>query len=288
MTSGTLKAGTPVDRALWFVESHFAQAIGLDDIAAAGGLSRSEMSRAFRRLTGVTLSAYLRGRRLTHAAGVLVAGADSVAQVALACGYGSHEAFARAFRAAFGLTPAALRERASLDGLALTGPVRGVADGQAPILSYRFVRTPALRVAGVRERLARGGHAGIPAIWQRFHDEIGALGIKGMVEAYGVLSGIQAGSDGFDYLAAVAVAESAEIPPGLASARLPAGRYAVFPHRGHVASIAETAIAVIGDWLPKSGLRAAGPPDFIERYAADFDPWTGWGGMDIWVPVGDA
>lgn len=285
MSRQGLRAGVPVDRALWFVESHFAQPIGLDDIAAAGGLSRSEMSRAFRRETGVALSAYLRGRRLSEAAKELARGAASVAEVALACGYGSHEAFGRALRAAFGMTPAELRQRASLDGLMLTGPVRGTADGKRPILSYRFVRTPARRIVGVRERLRPGGYAGIPAMWQRFHAEIGTLGVEGMVEAFGVLSDIQPGDEGFDYLAGIEVAPGTEVPRGLAAISIPARRWAVFPHSGHVATIAETAMSVIAGWLPASGLSVAGPPDFMERYAADFDPWTGLGGMEIWVPV---
>ena len=70
-----LRLGAPVDLALWFVESHFAGAIGLDDIAAAGGLSRSEMSRAFHRRAGVPLSAYLRGRRLSEGAKAMAGGA---------------------------------------------------------------------------------------------------------------------------------------------------------------------------------------------------------------------
>jgi AraC family transcriptional regulator len=280
-----LEVGSPTDRALWFVESHFAQALGLDEIAEAGGLSRSEMSRAFRRETGIALSAYLRGRRLTEAAKALAAGAASVTEVALACGYGSHEAFGRAFRAEFRMTPAELRRRASLDGLALTAPVRGASNRGAPILSYRFLHGAPLRIAGVKEHLPPHGYPGIPAIWQRFHAEIGVLGIGERVEAFGVVSIARPAGEGFDYLAGVEVKETVDIPRNLATVRIPAQRYAVFPHRGHVAELKATALGVIAEWLPKSRLAASGPPDFIERYAADFDPWTGRGGIEIWVPI---
>ena len=43
---------TPVGRALWFIESHFAGDISLDEIANAGGVSRYHMSRAFAVATG--------------------------------------------------------------------------------------------------------------------------------------------------------------------------------------------------------------------------------------------
>jgi AraC family transcriptional regulator len=37
-------------------------------------------------------------------------------------------------------------------------------------------------------------------------------------------------------------------------------------------------------WLPASGLRAADAPNF-ERYDEKFDPLTGNGGLEIWLPV---
>ena len=57
-----------VDKALWFIESHFAQDIGLDDIAAIAGVSRFQLVRAFGYATGTSVMRYVRGRRLTEAA----------------------------------------------------------------------------------------------------------------------------------------------------------------------------------------------------------------------------
>src|SRR5262245_16872676 len=91
----------PIARALWYIESHFAEEITLDDVAAVAGVSRYHLSRTFGLATGSGLMAYVRGRRLSEAAKALAAGAPDILGVALDWGYGSHEAFSRAFREQF-------------------------------------------------------------------------------------------------------------------------------------------------------------------------------------------
>lgn len=58
----------------------------------------------------------------------------------------------------------------------------------------------------------------------------------------------------------------------------------MFTHAGHVASIRRTVNTIWNQWLPASGLKAADAPNF-ERYGETFDPATGNGGFEIWVPV---
>ena len=76
----------PVGKALWFIESHFAGDITLEEIAEAGGVSRFYMSRAFGTVTGHSAMRYVRGRRLTEAAKALAAGASDILSVALEAG----------------------------------------------------------------------------------------------------------------------------------------------------------------------------------------------------------
>ena len=70
--------------------------------------------------------------------------------------------------------------------------------------------------------------------------------------------------------------------------RLAPARYAVFPHRGHVLKLSETIDAVFFGWLPESGQKARGDaetPAFLERYSEEFNPRTGMGGMEMWIPL---
>jgi AraC family transcriptional regulator len=99
----------PVGKALWYIESHFAGDIALDEIANVSGVSRFYLSRAFGAATGRSAMRYVRGRRLTEAARSLAAGVSDILSVALDAGYGYHEAFTRAFADQFGLTPESVR-----------------------------------------------------------------------------------------------------------------------------------------------------------------------------------
>src|SRR5665811_2453814 len=104
----------PAQKALWFIESHLADELTLDEIAAIGGVSRFHMVRAFAAATGLSVMRYVRARRLTEAARALAGGAPDILSLALEADYGSHEAFTRAFRDQFGITPEALRKSACL------------------------------------------------------------------------------------------------------------------------------------------------------------------------------
>jgi AraC family transcriptional regulator len=97
----------PAERALWFIESHFARDISLDDVAAIGGVTRYHMTRAFAAATGLPVMAYAKVRRLSEAAKVLAKGAPDILAVAVDAGYGSHEAFTSRLPRSFGVNTAA-------------------------------------------------------------------------------------------------------------------------------------------------------------------------------------
>jgi AraC family transcriptional regulator len=58
----------------------------------------------------------------------------------------------------------------------------------------------------------------------------------------------------------------------------------VFKHSGHISTIRSTWNAVWNQWFPQSGYEALDAPDF-ERYGEEFDPDSGDGGLEIWIPV---
>src|ERR1700710_881424 len=113
----------PAQKALWFIESHLASPLTLDEIAGVGGISRFHMVRAFAAATGLSVMRYVRARRLSEAARALAGGAPDILSVALEADYGSHEAFTRAFREHFGVTPETVRGSAPPDNLQLQEPI---------------------------------------------------------------------------------------------------------------------------------------------------------------------
>ena len=277
-----------IGRALWYIESHFGEPFTLDDVAHVSGLSRFHLARTFAAMVGQPVLAYARGRRLSEAARLLADGAPDILQVALAVGYGSHEAFTRAFREQFGLTPELTRARRSLDSLQLTEPLR-MPDTTDKISSPdRLASTGPMLFAGIRKYLRFEERGSIPAMWQAFGPHVGSIPGEIFGASYGLCLGPADGKDdcGFDYMPSVNVRSLDDLPEGLAGVRIAGREWAVFRHNEHVSSIGVTCAAA-GDWLAQSGRAPPdGPMQMIERYGPEFDPHTGNGGCEVWVPLG--
>jgi AraC family transcriptional regulator len=273
----------PVEKALWLIENRFASDLSLDEIARGAGASRFHMSHAFGLATGRSLMRYVRGRRLTEAARSLATGAPDILAIALDAGYGSHEAFTRAFRDYFGVTPETVRAQRRLDNLALVEPIRMDANLIVDLEPPRFEAGKAMLIAGLGARYTFETNEGIPAQWQSFAPHLGHISGQVGPTTYGVCcNGDDQGS--FEYIAGVEVANFADLPDDFARVRIPAQRYAVFSHRKHISAIRGTVYTIWNKWLPESGHQLADAPNF-ERYGRDFDPKTGTGVVEIWLPL---
>jgi AraC family transcriptional regulator len=273
----------PVQKALWFVESHFAEPITLEAVAQAGGVSRHHLSRAFVAAFGSSVMRHVRGRRLSEAARTLAGGAPDILSVALEAGYDSHEAFTRAFRDQFGTTPERVRAGGCVHHLALVEPIKMNEDINPNLTPPRFEDGKTLLIAGLGARYNHQTMAGIPAQWQRFAPHIGHIAGQTGNATYGVVCNND-GEGNIEYITGVEVTDFDDLPADFARIRIPAHRYAVFTHPGHVSTIRQTWNTIWGQWLPDSGLEAADAPDF-ERYGPSFDPQSGAGGFEIWLPV---
>ncbi len=113
MKQVVLKQVQPV---LAFAAAHLDEDVSLTALAGQAGLSAFHLHRVFSAATGETPKQFTLRLRLGRAAALLLSTGDSVLNVALACGFQSHEAFCRAFRRRFATTPSAYRERGFAGG----------------------------------------------------------------------------------------------------------------------------------------------------------------------------
>jgi AraC family transcriptional regulator len=147
----------------------------------------------------------------------------------------------------------------------------------------RFERTKEMLLAGLRGSYTIETRGKIPAQWERFAPSIGKVpGQIGEI-CYGVCWNMSP-ERGFDYLSGVQVTDTKGLPSEFATVRLAAREYAVFAHRDHVSAIDHTLDKIWREWVPQAGLKVASAPCF-ERYGKEFDPQTGMGGMEIWIPL---
>jgi len=150
----------------------------------------------------------------------------------------------------------------------------------------RFENGKALVLAGLRSRYTTETMNGIPAQWERFAPHIGKIPGQVGHAAYGACWNF---AGGIEYLTGVEVSSSSGIPGEFNVVDIPAQKYAVFPHREHVSKLHETLDAIGSIWLPESGHEVArgtaDAPNFFERYSEEFDPRTGMGGIEVWIPI---
>lgn len=96
-------------RARDLADARYFEALSVDDLARAAGLSRAHFSREFRRAFGESPHAYLLTRRLERAAALLRTTDNSVAEICLAVGLQSIGSFTTSFTRTYGKSPTEYR-----------------------------------------------------------------------------------------------------------------------------------------------------------------------------------
>ncbi len=289
-------------RVLEYVDSHLDQTLELADLAEVAHFSAFHFHRLFAAWMGETLGEYLRRRRLEVAATRLLAQpAVPVLNIALSVGFGSTEAFARAFKTRFGCTATEWREREAKRRDSNPDQL-GSNPGQAQkllqdddetshpkaevIMKVKIIERQPTRVAYMRHIGPYG--APIADFWKNtVYPWMFSNNLIGLAR-YGV------SHDDPDITAPEKCRYDAcvEVPPdfnpgsNVFMTSLPGGRYAATRFVGTAHEVVAVWSALLRDWLPASGFQLDARP-FIEYYPTDgkFDPQTGAFECDLLVPV---
>jgi AraC family transcriptional regulator len=279
---------TPVAKAIWFIEAHIPRAMSLDEVAAFAGVSPYHLAHAFARVAGTSVMSYARRRRLALAAQALAApAAPNILTIALDHGYQSHEAFTRAFRAEFGMAPEEARH--TLPTLQPKLQERLIMQTQTTyaLAEPRVETYGPFSTAGLTQRYTAATNHAIPQQWQTFAPYLGHVpGQRPDSGSLGVCYDFNPDDGSFAYLSAVELQGATAVDAPLCRVDLPKARYLVFTIATHISTVGAAWAAIYNDWLPKSGLKIAAAPTF-EFYDGRFDPMTGNGGFEIWIPLAD-
>jgi AraC-like DNA-binding protein/predicted transcriptional regulator YdeE len=269
-----------IQRGVDFAEAHLDEEVALAAIARAGGLSQWHFQRIFKSMTQETLKGYLRARRMALALERLVETELRVIDIAVLAGFESAEAFARAFKHAFGISPIAYRKlgnrrmfvsKARLDGDMLVH-VRGNVT-----LEPELVRQPAMTLVGCSTHFfgadSDKNNIGerLPPLWQSFLPRRLEVANARPDVCFGVLQQERDDGDRLAYLAGVEVSALGPLPPGMVAIEIPAAIYARFEHRGRAAAVDRTVSYAYATWLLNSGRRHTYGPD-LEIYDGRYRP----------------
>ncbi|WP_433721004.1 AraC family transcriptional regulator [Actinoplanes sp. CA-051413] len=282
-----------LNRLVDLVEQHLTGELDVTATARELGTTEYHLRRVFSSLAGMPLSEYVRRRRMTVAAAEVVRGEDDLLAIAVRHGYGSTEAFGRAFRAVHGAGPGDVRRHG---GPLRTQPqlrFRLTVEGSIS-MDTRIVDRPAFRLAGHAARVPLL-HRGVnPHIQQHIaglppeeHGRLKALGNtepEGLLQVTDDLDPDSAEGSELTYLHGVAVSDDTAVPEDLDAIRVPAGRWAVFRTAGpHPQALQETWAATATEWFPSNPWRLRPGPSIVavlER-AEDFSTAT----CELWLPV---
>jgi AraC family transcriptional regulator len=274
------------------VEAHLGEDLDVDAIASAMGTTGYHARRMFSSLAGMPLSEYVRRRRMSVAAADVI-GDEDLLTIAVRYGYGSTEAFGRAFRAVHGVGHGDVRR----DG----GPLRNwpqlrfrlTVEGSAP-MDARITERPAFRLIGHAARVPLI-HEGVnphiqdhiaslpPAEHERLK-KLSSTEPAGLLQVSGDVDPDYAEGSELTYLHGVAVDDEAAVPDDLDAIAVPAGAWAVFRTSGeHPAALQSAWAQTATEWFPSNPWRLRPGPSIVavlER-SPDFRTAT----CELWLPV---
>ncbi|HEX2981234.1 MAG TPA: helix-turn-helix domain-containing protein, partial [Anaerolineaceae bacterium] len=222
-----------LNRALAYIEEHLSEEIDFKQVERLAVCSEYHFRRMFSSLAGVSLSEYIRRRRLTLAALDLMNSGARVIDLALNYGYSSPDAFTRAFTSLHGITPAEARSTGqtlkAYPRMTFQIIVRGAVE-----MNYRIVEKQAFQIVGLMQRVPliyQGVNPAISKMWESLDEAtIAALKALSNVEPRGMISASTNFSEGrldggeLDHY--IGVATTLEAPESLACLAVPASTWA--------------------------------------------------------------
>lgn len=215
-----------MNQAIGYIEENIAGEISYGQAARIACCSTFHFQRMFAYIAGMSLSEYIRRRRMTAAAFELQTTDAKVIDLALKYGYDSPTAFNRAFRSVHGIAPSgARREGASLTAfprISFTISIKG--DAQ---MNYKIVTKDAFRIVGVKVHLnmkAEECFEKVPQFWQETVQSDIVPGICSLMDQppYGLL-GVSTCMDGEEMDYYIAVSTQKEAPAGMEEYLVSAG-----------------------------------------------------------------
>ncbi|MCX4539281.1 AraC family transcriptional regulator [Streptomyces sp. NBC_01565] len=279
-----------LNQSLEYIERRLDQQVEVAEMARIAATSEYHLRRMFSALAGMPLSEYVRRRRLTVAGAEVLGGRESLLEIAVRYGYGSGEAFARAFRAMHGIGPGEARRI----GAALVSQprlsFRLTVEGSSS-MRYRVVDRPDFNVVGLKARvpLVHAGPnqaiidfvRGIDPQMLGLLESLSDQEPQGIVAVCDDLDPSRAEGTELDYYHGVITSSAAA--DGTTALPVPAGAWAVFTTSGPAPqAIQELWRDVFTQWFPSNPYRGRPGPEMLRvRLSSDKTEAD----AELWLPV---
>ncbi|MGM7722994.1 AraC family transcriptional regulator [Metabacillus sp. Hm71] len=280
------------NNAMSYVEENLTNAIDYKEVARLALCSEYHFKRMFSFLAGITLSEYIRRRRLTLAAFELRDSSIKVIDVAVKYGYNSPDSFARAFQNLHGLTPSEVRNNShplkAYPRMTFQLSIKGGSS-----MNYRIEEKEGFNIVGLKKRVPiifNGVNPEIAKMWESLDEEkISQLKSLSNVKPVGLLSASANFSEGrmeekgeLDHY--IGVATTKECPTNLAKLEVSASTWAVFEVVGPFPDTLQNIWGrIYSEWFPSSNFELNEGPEILWNENKDVTSPTFK--SEIWIPV---
>jgi AraC family transcriptional regulator len=281
-----------MNKALHYIEANLTEEIDFQEAARRAYCSEYHFKRMFSFLAGVSLSEYIRRRRLTLAALELTNSHVRIIDLAIKYGYSSPDSFTRAFQSLHGITPTDAKNNGQLlkafPRMSFQLTIKGGSE-----MNYRIEEKEVFRVIGIKKRVPivfHGVNQEIASMWKSLTEErITTLKSLSNVEPFGLLSASTNFSEGrmeekgeLDHY--IGVATSNECPANLSQLEVPALTWAVFEAVGPFpAALQEIWGRIYSEWFPSTNYEQAEGPEILWNKHKDVTSPNFR--SEIWIPI---
>ncbi len=275
-----------VTQMIEYIESNLTQPLSVELVCKRGEMSSWQSQRVFRAVVGDSIGNYIRGRRLTLASQMIRSNPEHrLLDIAIEFQFGSHEAFTRAFKAHFGITPADFRRTAKTIRTRMKPKLnrdRIVRISSGISKNPSLVRLPRRSFIGMVTQINSplgvdsDFDKTIPLHWLEFNRRRCQISGRKRGIGYGICLFPSDDMDGetLSYLAAAEVGRISEIPEGMISLEMEEQEYAAFETQGDPETCHTTSDYIYGIWLPQSEYQRARGHDYevFDRHYRLKDP----------------
>lgn len=282
-----------MNEALQYIEEHLAAEIDEKELERITGTSIHHFRRMFSFLTGMTLTAYIRNRKLSNATFDLLRDNVSVTDTAFRYGYDSVDGFSRAFREWAGFSPSEVKKQQkqrlrTFPKLSFQLTVQGGIE-----MDYRIVEKEAFKIIGVSKRVPiqfEGVNLEIEKLAQSItnvkretmHQHANLEPRQVINASYDFDEGRMQEEGCLNHMIGVLTSEEGPFK-GLDVLEVPAYTWAVFSSQGEFPKVMqETWGKIASEWLPSSDYELVEAPEisFVEDYSNLNNVYS-----EIWVAV---
>ena len=284
-----------IEKVLYYIDEHIGEELTYERLAEEFGYSSFHFHKIFSSVTELSITEYIRKRRLTMAHKILCETTESVTDICYRVGFNSIQTFNRVFKDTFGMQPLVAREvqaritNRSVEEI-VTGYLKRVAVEGVFSIEPRFEEREEFAIAGYRKH-TRDGFNVIGESWFELKSNLDAIERKNKHTMYGIEDYSEEFCSeplSFYYMAGVEVEKNTLLPEGMYCKVVPKAKYAVFTVNGNNTNgeIGEAFKYIYFVWLPNSEYCIDEKALFdFEFYDERWDCQLEAAQMDIYVPV---